>query len=118
MSVSYAIKGAAFTIPNGAANSNILNANEHYGDAAAIGILSPSALDAITYTFQGSVDGVTFVTLQIGTTLADITVPAASKAATYLSELLTWPFLRIHGTGNAAADRIFNTAKHYTTGSF
>lgn len=114
MSVSNIIKLPDLVIPNGAAVSNTYDNNVH-GDAAIIALISPASLPE-TVKWFGSIDGTTYVAIQTGATLTDITVPAASKGTTYGVELLAFPYLQLHSTsGNVAGARTFQMAKHYTT---
>lgn len=101
------------TIPSGAAVSNVLNAKQHYEDAAAIVIQSPATLDALTFKIEVSIDGVTYVDYQEGATLADVPMPAADNGIA-LDLLCAWPYFRLAASGNVAADRVFMVAKHFT----
>ena len=116
MTVSAVAKVLSLTIPNGSANSNALSANDDYGDAVALGLISPATLDGgHTYKFQVSLDGTNFFDLQVGNPLADEIVPAVSNATVYYN-LIVWPYFRIvDATGNVAGDRTFLVCKQYTS---
>lgn len=106
----------SLTIPNGAAVSNILNANKSYADAESIDLYAPAALDALTFTIEvnANPDAVAastgWVTLQIGDPAADAAPPAAGKGRTYY-ELATAFAFRLKSSGNVAADRTFLVSK-------
>jgi hypothetical protein len=116
MSVSFADKIPDLVVAVGASVTQTVDNLIVAGDAAMIGIISPASVQALTSTFEVSVDGTTFVTLQAGATLANIPVPAVSKAATYV-ELITWPYWRIKMSGNASGTTIvFQACRHWTAG--
>jgi hypothetical protein len=99
------------TIPNGTNASRAVFSAYEYSDAVAISIQAPAALDAQTFTLEGSQDGSTWATLSDGT--ADIPVPAAGKIIQY-TELLSVNYWRIKSSGNVAADRTFKVTKQWT----
>jgi hypothetical protein len=94
--------GATLTIPNGAVVSNEIPVG-----ASQVGIISPAALDALTFTIEaGDAVGGNFGTLQTGG--ADITLSAAKALV-----IIGFPFgaMRLRASGNVAADRAFQIAE-------
>jgi hypothetical protein len=86
-----------------------------YGDGALLGIAGKSAQQSLTFTLEVSRDGTTFYTLQAGSTLANLPVPAVNNAATYI-EPLAWPYFRIKASGNASGSPVtFAMSRHMTT---
>ena len=117
MSVSFADKLPNAVIPVGAAVSNVFDATYMYGDAALLGISGLDSQQSKTFTIEVSVDNSAWSTLQAGTTLADMAVPAQGKADTY-TEPLAWPYLRIKASGNAASNPItFGMSRNWTAGN-
>ena len=106
------------TIPNGQANSNVLKAREAHEDAEELMLYAPAVLDALTFTIEvtDDPDAVTPVwrTFQSGETPADVSPPAATKARSY-ENLTSAAGIRIHASGNVAADRIWEVTKQYRT---
>ena len=99
------------TIPNGAADSNVLNMLKAGFDAEALTVCAPGTLDALTYTWLVSVDGgATYCTLTDLTGTA-IIVPAATKAIVYNGVFTGITNLKLHASGNVAADRVFQLGK-------
>lgn len=101
----------SLVIPNGAANSQSFDWGTAAFDTEALTVIAPAALDALTYTWEVSTDGgTTFRTLQ-DLTATDMKVPAAGKAMIYNGVFSGITHLRIHASGNAAADRTFTMMK-------
>lgn len=104
------------TILSGATTSNAILTSQ-IGDSAAIGILSPAALDG-GHSYVIEVNAAKDASGN-WTTLKDrdgntAYVPAADCAAWY-PELPSFPAFRIRDvTGNAGADRAFTIVKHHT----
>lgn len=104
------------TIPNGSANSNVLKAREQYADAEELMLYAPAALDVLTFTIEVTDDpdaaAPVFRTLQSGSPLADVPPPAAGKAISFAG-LSSAMGIRIHASGNVAADRVWAVSKQY-----
>lgn len=99
------------TISSGQDESNTLDCRETVYDAEALNVAAPAALDALTYSWEVSIDGgVSFQTLQ-DASATDIKVPAAGKAIVYNGIFTGITHLRIAATGNAAEDRVFKLSK-------
>jgi len=105
------------TVPNGTNVSNVWLAREVYDDAEEVMLYGPAALDALTFTIEVSFNpeaaAPTWVTLQDGSPAADVTAPAATKARSYASGLISAVGVRIKASGNVAADRVFDASKQY-----
>lgn len=111
MSQSFQSWIADVVVLSGATTSRSVRALYEYGDATAIHIQAPAALDATTWTIEVSQDDSTFVTLNDGT--ADIGPPAAGKGRQYV-EMIAAPYFRIKTSVAAAADRTFLVYKQWT----
>lgn len=98
------------TIPTGVAVSNSLEVAETIGDAFAVGIQSPAALDALTFSLQVSYDRVVWADLHIGDPPALATLAGASIAKVFY-DLAAFAWVRAKSSGNVAADRIFQVSK-------
>ena len=96
MSIAFS-KLTDLAIPNGTKPSNAI-AQELIDDAVAILLIAPAALDGNTYTIQvRRRAAATWVTLQagaIGTSLADVAPPAATKAFCY--DMMTYGLSAFH----------------------
>lgn len=110
MSASFNGNAPPLTIPSGASVSNALDFAS-YSDAASIILYAPATLDALTFTIEGSRDGITFMTLYDGA--ADIAPPPAGKCRQYI-EMIGLNFFRIKASGNVAADRTWSVTKTWT----
>ena len=110
MSQSFTSNLPPLTIPSGSANSNSMSFAE-FSDATAVTLYGPAALDALTFTLEISRDGSTWVTSNDGT--SDIGPPAAVKGRQY-TEFLGANYVRIHASGNVAADRTWTASKQWT----
>lgn len=106
--MSNTINLKSLTIPNGASVSNVLDTNSQYsGLSEYIGIQSPAALDAGTFTIEVSQDNATFATLCQADGTTALQLPAAAKARAYQFELAPWRYIRIKSSIAVAADRVF-----------
>jgi hypothetical protein len=101
------------TIPSGSASSNIISRGV-IGDAAAITLYAPAALDAHTYVIEVSrtLDATSSSTWSVlSNGVADITPPAAGKVTVY--PFPNWQSFRIKDqSGNVAADRTWGMTKN------
>lgn len=97
-------------ILSGATDSNAISL---HSDCAAIGIQHIGAATG-TLSIQVSYDNVTWSTYQEGSTLADVPVPATTKACVY-QLLPLFKYFRIHSTASQGADRTFNITGVFTS---
>lgn len=108
------VKCVDVTIPNGAANSNVVKAREQYDDAAVLTLYAPAVLDAFTFTLEVTEApddaAPVFRTLQVGDPAADAVPPPVGKARAYF-ELSAAMGFRIHSSSNVAADRTWKLTK-------
>lgn len=103
------------TIASGASASRWVTSDLEYGDALALALYAPAALDAHTYVFEVTQDPTAASPVvrvfQAGDPLADQGPPLANKARTYF-DLCTFAAWRIKDqTGTAAADRTWAVDK-------
>ena len=95
------------TIPAGQTTSNVARAWETYGNSAGLIIQSPATLPE-TVTIQVSNDnGASWGAFQDGSPLADVTTPAAGKAAVYDRLAIAQQFRLVAGAA-AGGNRVFS----------
>jgi len=103
----------SLTIPNGAADSNVLECLKAEYDSEALSVAAPAVLDALTYTWLVSNDrGTTYNTL-IDLTGTAVLVPPATKTIIYNGIFTAITHIKLHASGNVAADRVFTLAKSH-----
>lgn len=103
----------SLTIANGGTTSNVLKAREVYQDADTITLYAPAALDAATFTIEGTDDPDAAV--PVWTTLydggSDVTAPPAGKHSVYPCP--TFQGFRIKSSIAVAADRVWRVTKAF-----
>src|SRR4051812_38008323 len=98
------------TVATGATVSRSLDMRAEAYDAEAITVQAPASIDGKSYTWEVSLDGTNFATLE-DTTETAIPVPAASKAIIYNGVFTGIRLLRLKASGAVSADVVFQLTK-------
>lgn len=97
------------TIPNGTATSGTVNGSP----GAAFGLVLPAALTSTTLTFQVSADGTNFQPLYDSSNAAISQTVAQGRSYQLSAALTAWPYWRVVGGSNEAADRSLIVVAQY-----
>lgn len=101
-------------IPNGGNASQAMNFQNDFFDAEAIYVQAPHVIDAGTYTWEGSIDGVSnWGTIQDATGTAIKAPSAIDIIMIYNGVLTALRFFRLKSSVNVTADRTYKITKSY-----
>ena len=103
----------SLTIANGGTTSNVLKSREVYQDADTITLYAPAALDAVTFTIEGTddPDAVSPVWTTLYDGASDVVPPPAGKHSVYPCP--TFQGFRIKASVAVAADRTWRVTKAF-----